>query len=255
MSAPLVLLVLGGTGDARALAGRLAGDSRFQASVSLAGAVERPEAYALPVRTGGFGGAEGLARTLSDMEAAALVDATHPFAARITANAAAAASAADVPLLRLQRPPWHPEPGDDWREVGDLDAAVAALPQGARPFLAVGRKEIARFAGRTDLDCLMRMIDPPREDVPLPRGRLMLARPSDDVDAEAALLASHGATHVVAKNSGGRWGAAKLVAARQLGLPVIMVRRPCSAAACETVGDVEAAMAWLDRLAAGDASG
>jgi precorrin-6A/cobalt-precorrin-6A reductase len=258
MSGPLVLLVLGGTGDARALARRLAADPRFQASVSLAGAVERPDAYALPVRTGGFGGAQGLARFLKETGVAGLVDATHPFAARISANAVAAAEEAGVPLLRLERPPWRPSSGDDWREVDDLDAAAAALPQGARPFLAVGRKEIARFAGRSDLDCLMRMIDPPGQDVPLPGGRLVLARPSDDVDTEAALLQSHGATHVVAKNSGGRWGAAKLVAARRLGLPVIMLRRPepgmAGAGAGERVGDVAAAMAWLELLAGRAAS-
>lgn len=254
MSGPLVLMVLGGTGDARALAGRLAGDPRFQASVSLAGAVERPGAYALPVRTGGFGGAQGLARFLDDTGVAALVDATHPFAARISANAVAAAEVARVPLLRLERPPWRPSSGDDWREADDLDAAAAALPQGARPFLAVGRKEISRFAGRGDLDCLMRMIDPPGEGVSLPRGRLVLARPPDDADTEAELLQSHGATHVVTKNSGGRWGAAKLVAARRLGLPVIMVRRPEARVAGERVGDVDAALAWLERLAGNGAS-
>lgn len=255
MSGPLVLLVLGGTGDARALAGRLAGDPRFQASVSLAGVVERPDTYALPVRTGGFGGAQGLARFLEEARVGALVDATHPFAARISANAVAAAKAACVPLLRLERPPWCPSSGDDWREVDDLDAAAARLPQGARPFLAVGRKEISRFAGRGDLDCLMRMIDPPGQGIALPRGRLVLARPSDDVDTEAALLQSHGATHVVAKNSGGRWGAAKLVAARRLGLPVIMVRRPDVAATGEKVEDVAAAMEWLERVAGGEVSG
>ena len=247
--APLKVLLLGGTGDARALAARLAVDNRFEASVSLAGAVERPEAYPLPVRTGGFGGVEGLSGWLTDNAVGALVDATHPFAVAISRNAAAAARATGTPIVRLDRPAWRPAPADRWREVGDLDEAVAALPVGARPFLAVGRKEIARFANRTDLDCLMRMIDPPGEEERVPRGRLVLARPAQDVDAEIALLSEHGVTHVVAKNSGGRWGEAKLIAARRLGLPVILVRRP-PALDVPAVPDVDGVFDWLGGLSA-----
>lgn len=249
MSAPLPILLLAGTGEARALAGLLADDPRFQVTASLAGAVERPQAYPLPVRIGGFGGAQGLGDWLRGEGISALVDATHPFAARISANAVAAARIAGIPLLRLERPAWQAGPGDDWREVADLKEAAALLPQGARPFLAVGRKDISRFSKRRDLDCLMRMIDPPEPDAVLPPGRLLLARPSRDVDAEAALLEQHGATHLVTKNSGGPWGEAKLLAARRLGLPVIMVRRP-DLAGGEAVADVPAALAWLEARAA-----
>lgn len=245
MSAPLPVLLLAGTGEARALAGRLAGDPRFAVTASLAGAVERPEVYPVPVRIGGFGGSQGLGTWLRGEGIAALVDATHPFAARISANAVAASGAARIPLVRLERPAWQAAPGDDWHEVVDLDEAAERLPQGARPFLAVGRKEISRFSHRRDLDCLMRMIDPPEPETLLPPGRLVLARPSRDVDAEAALLEQHGATHVVTKNSGGPWGEAKLLAARRLGLPVIMVRRP-DLVGGEVVADVPAALAWLE---------
>lgn len=245
MSVPFPVLLLAGTGEARALAGRLADDPRFAVTASLAGIVERPEAYPVPVRIGGFGGAEGLGAWLLGAGIAAVVDATHPFAARISANAVAAARIAGIPLLRLERPAWQAGPGDDWQDVADLDEAAERLPQGARPFLAVGRKEISRFAERRDLDCLMRMIDPPEPATLLPPGRLVLARPSRDVEAEVGLLQQHGASHVVTKNSGGPWGEAKLLAARRLGLPVVMVRRPAVAGG-ETATDVASALAWLE---------
>lgn len=246
---PLPVLLLAGTGEARALAGLLADDPRFHVTASLAGAVERPQAYPGRVRIGGFGGAQGLGDWLRGEGIAAVIDATHPFAARISANAVAASLATGIPLLRLERPAWRAEGGDNWQEVADLDAAAALLPPGARPFLAVGRKEISRFSQRRDLDCLMRMIDPPEPDAVLPPGHLLLARPSRDVDAEAALLEQHGATHLVTKNSGGPWGEAKLLAARRLGLPVIIVRRP-DLAGGEVVADVPAALAWLEARAA-----
>lgn len=242
---PLPVLLLAGTGEARTLAGQLADDPRFAVTASLAGAVERPEAYPVPVRIGGFGGAQGLGTWLRGEGIAAVIDATHPFAARISANAVLASLATGIPLLRLERPAWQAAPGDDWHEVVDLEEAAARLPQGARPFLAVGRKEISRFSQRRDLDCLMRMIDPPEPKTLLPPGRLVLARPSRDVDAEVALLERHGATHLVTKNSGGPWGEAKLLAARRLGLPVIIVRRP-DLAGGEVVADVPAALAWLE---------
>lgn len=245
MSVPLPILLLAGTGEARALAGRLADDPRFRVTASLAGAVGRPEAYRGRVRIGGFGGVQGLGAWLRRVGIAAVIDATHPFAVRISANAVAASLATGIPLLRLERPPWQAAPGDDWQEVADLDEAAARLPQGARPFLAVGRKEISRFSPRRDLDCLVRMIDPPEPGTVLPPGRLLLARPSRDVEAEVALLEQHGATHLVTKNSGGPWGEAKLLAARRLGLRVIMVRRP-DLVGGEVVADVPAALAWLE---------
>jgi precorrin-6A/cobalt-precorrin-6A reductase len=239
------LLLLGGTGEARLLAAELAGDSRVEATVSLAGAVARPQAYALATRTGGFGGAGGLAAYLGEEGIAAVVDATHPYAARISANAVEACAATGIALLRLERPAWTQEPGDRWTVVADVPAAVDALPPGARPFLALGRKEIGAFARRGDLHCLMRMIDPPEEGERLPPGTLVLARPGGSVEEERALLEAHGLTHVVAKNSGGGWSRAKILAARALGLPVVLIDRPALAPA-ETVSDVDAVRRWLE---------
>jgi precorrin-6A/cobalt-precorrin-6A reductase len=243
------VLILGGTGDARALAAKLGEEGRHSVVVSLAGAVARPEVYGGETRIGGFGGVDGLARYLRENSIDAVVDATHPFAQAMSANAVAACARAGVPLVRLDRPAWQPEPGDDWREVAGLSEAVDALPQGARPFLAIGRKEIGVFAPRGDLFCLMRMIDPPAPEQPLPPGRLVLGRPPEDAQVEVAAFRDHGVTHVVTKNSGGPWGYAKIEAARRLGLPVVMVRRPPSAGA-ETVADTQAVLAWIARLTA-----
>lgn len=242
------LLILGGTGDARALAARLGEEGRHSVIVSLAGAVARPEVYGAHTRIGGFGGVEGLVAYLRETGIDAVVDATHPFARTMSANAVAACDRAGVALLRLDRPEWRPEAGDDWREVTDLGEAVAALPHGARPFLAIGRKEIGVFAPRGDLFCLMRMIDPPAPDQPLPPGRLVLGRPPEDAHVEVAAFRDHGVTHVVTKNSGGPWGYAKIEAARRLGLPVVMVRRPPCAGA-QTVADTQAVLGWIARLA------
>ncbi|WP_029057640.1 cobalt-precorrin-6A reductase [Stappia stellulata] len=241
------LLILGGTGDARALAARLGEDGRHDIVVSLAGAVARPEVYGARTRIGGFGGVEGLSAYLAENAVGAVIDATHPFAQAMTANAVAACARMQVPLLRLDRPQWRPGAGDDWREVADLTQAVAALPEGARPFLAIGRKDIGVFALRRDLDCLMRMIDPPAPDQPLPPGRLVLGRPPANADAECVAFRDHGVTHVVTKNSGGPWGYAKIEAARRLGLPVIVASRPPQVAV-ETVADTQAVLDWIARL-------
>ncbi|SDU48761.1 cobalt-precorrin-6A reductase [Stappia sp. ES.058] len=240
------LLILGGTGDARALAARLCEDARYSVIVSLAGVVARPEVYGAETRVGGFGGIDGLSVYLAESEIDAVVDATHPFAAMMSENAAVACRRTGVALLRLDRLPWAPEAGDDWHEVADLCGAASALPLAARPFLAIGRKEIGVFAPRGDLDCLMRMIDPPAPDQPLPPGRLVLGRPPSDPEMECAAFRDHGVTHVVTKNSGGPWGYAKLEAARRLGLPVIMVRRPPGPGG-ETALDVTEVLTWLER--------
>jgi precorrin-6A/cobalt-precorrin-6A reductase len=246
------LLILGGTGDARALAASLGEEKRHSVIVSLAGAVARPEVYGAQTRVGGFGGVDGLCAYLVENAIDAVIDATHPFAQTMTANAVAACGRTDVALLRLDRPGWRPGPGDDWREVADLPEAVSALPEGARPFLAIGRKDIGVFAPRRDLHCLMRMIDPPGPDQPLPPGRLVLGRPPADADVECAAFCDHGVTHVVTKNSGGPWGYAKIEAARRLGLPVIMVRRPPCAGAQTVAADTQAVLTWIAHLAERD---
>lgn len=235
------VLLLAGTGEARRLAGALAPD--HDVTASLAGATAAPTAYPCPVRIGGFGGAEGLQAYLRDEGVDAIVDATHPFAARISANAVAAAAAAGVALIRLARPPWTRRRGETWIEAPHLDAAAAALPAGARAFLATGRSSLAAFAGRTDCHLFLRVID--RPETPFPgAGEYVVARPPFDEAAERALLSRLGATHLVVKNAGGVAGRTKLDAAALLGLPVIVVARPMEQSAAPEMA-AEDITRWL----------
>lgn len=240
------VLILGGTGEARALAERLDGRDRLRVTSSLAGRVRHPRLPAGEVRVGGFGGAEGLADWLRDERVSAVVDATHPFAGGITGNAVRAAQRAGVPVLVLQRPEWLPGPGDDWRPVPSLAAAAGALPGlGERVFLTTGRQGLASFA-ELDLWFLVRTVDPP--DPPLPaRTKTLLSRGPFTVDGELELLREHHIDVLVTKNSGGPMTAAKLTAARELGLPVVVVQRPPIPAA-PSAETVDEAAEWLDSL-------
>ncbi|MEW2503938.1 cobalt-precorrin-6A reductase [Amycolatopsis sp. NPDC047767] len=241
----MTVLVLGGTAEARALAAEL--HSRAVAVVSsLAGRVARPRLPAGEVRVGGFGGVEGLSTWLREHEVAAVVDATHPFAERIGTNAFAATSAVGVPLLRLARPGWQPAEGDRWHWADDLDAAAELLPGlGSRVFLTSGRQGLAAFAGLDALWFLIRCVDPP--EPPLPRQHeVVLNRGPYEVDGERALLAGHRIDVLVTKDSGGSMTAAKLTAARELGLPVVVVRRPPRPATAEVAGVAEA-VEWVLR--------
>jgi len=239
------LLILGGTAEAAELAARLAGDDRLETVTSLAGLTRMPNVGSGRVRRGGFGGPDGLAAFLTEEGYDALVDATHPFAAQIARHAAEAAEKAKVPRVRLLRPPFERTPEDRFVPVADIDAAADALPQGARVFLAAGRREVAPFAARPDLWCLIRMIEPPVAGEKLPAGEVILGRPPTDPDAEVALLKEHEIGWVVSKDSGGRAGA-KIIAARKLGLPVVLVERPEQPAG-ETVETVDAAQAWIEK--------
>jgi precorrin-6A/cobalt-precorrin-6A reductase len=236
------VLVLGGTGEARRLAAALVAGGVDVLS-SLAGRVAEPVLPPGQVRVGGFGGAEGLAAWLAEHLPRAVVDATHPFAAAITAAAATAAVAHGTPLLRLQRPGWTPQPGDDWRFVDSLAEAAAAVAVAGSVFLTTGRQGVQAFAdlpGRV----LVRSVDPP--DEPLPAGAtLLLDRGPFSVADELALMRDHAVDVVVSKDSGGHMTEAKLTAARQLGIPVVLVRRPPPPAGVETVATVEEALAWL----------
>jgi len=220
---PARALILGGTGDARALAARLI-ERGHHVVTSLAGVTSDPRLPAGEVRTGGFGGIDGLTAYLEAERFDWLIDATHPFAAHISAHAHSAAGRAGVRLVRLERPAWTPGPGDEWISVPDTAAAVAALPAGAAALVTIGRKEVAAFAARRDIRVVARMIEAPV--VTLPQNwRLVLARPPFSVDDERALMRRERVTVVVTKNAGGP-GAAKLEAARHLGLPVIIIERP-----------------------------
>ncbi|MCX7646855.1 MAG: cobalt-precorrin-6A reductase [Rhodobacteraceae bacterium] len=233
------VLILGGTTEASALAEALAA-ARIPAVLSYAGRVENPRPQPVPVRTGGFGGAAGLAAWLAGEAITHLVDATHPFAATISAHAAAAARAAGVPLIALTRAPWTPGPGDRWTRVPDLAAAAAALghaPQ--RVFLAIGRQGLGAFAAAPQHHYLCRLVDPPAAPLPLPRAEVVIDRGPFSEAGDRALLTGHAITVVVAKNAGGTGAAAKLAAARALGLPVIMVDRPAMPARREATSLAE----------------
>ncbi len=212
---------------------------------SFAGRTEAPVAQPVPVRSGGFGGVAGLIAYLRADGITHVIDATHPFAATMSAHAVAACAATGRPLVALERAPWRAGPGDDWTAVGDLAAAAAALPMTpARVFLAIGRQGIGEFAHRPEHHYLLRLVDPPAGALPLPDVAVVVARGPFDADADRALMMAHRITHVVAKNAGGTGAEAKLVAARALGIPVVMVDRPAIPARA-VVRDVQAVMDWL----------
>lgn len=237
-----LVLLLGGTGEARRLAQRLVDDGVPVLS-SLAGRVADPLLPPGEVRVGGFGGVAGLAAWLREHPVAAVVDATHPFAAGMTANATQACALAGVPLLRLQRPGWSAGPGDDWREVDSLASAAAAVEGFGSVFLTTGRQGLAAFAALT-AHCVVRSVDPP--DPPLPaRTTVVLARGPFTVEEERALLAAHGIDVVVTKDSGGHMTEAKLTAARERGIPVVLVRRPPVPSGVPVVATVQEARDWV----------
>ncbi|MET8454525.1 cobalt-precorrin-6A reductase [Streptomyces sp. NPDC005209] len=220
------VLILGGTTEARLLAAELSARSGVRVTTSLAGRVARPGAQAGDVRIGGFGGAEGLAGWLREQRVDAVVDATHPFAARITANAALAATATGLPLVVVRRPGWQPVPGDRWHTVASLSAAADALPGlGRRVLLTTGRLGLAAFAHLTDLHFVVRSVEPPEPPMP-PDLDVVLARGPFTLADERALLREHRVDVLVTKDSGSEATSAKLTAARELGLPVVVVRRP-----------------------------
>lgn len=220
------LLILGGTTEARRLADAVAG-AGLHGIVSYAGRVERPYPTALPHRVGGFGGPGGLATYLRTQEITHVIDATHPFAAQMSANAIEAAQATGVPLAALTRPPWQPGAGDDWQAVADIPAAVAVLngpPR--RVMLAVGRMHLDDFAPNPQHFYLLRLVDPPEGALPFPDCAVEVSRgPFTEAD-DRALMERHGIDLVVSKNAGGSGARAKLDAARALGLPVVMIDRP-----------------------------
>ncbi len=237
------ILLLGGTTDAALMARALAG-AGADAVYSYAGRTDAPVAQPLPTRTGGFGGAEGLAAYLRAKGITHVIDATHPFAAGMSRNAAEACGQMGVPLIALKRPGWTEGPGDRWVRVADIPAAVKALPDApARVFLAIGRQGIAPFAARTDLFFLLRMVDAHPADFAPPH-HAVIDRGPFTMDGDLALMRTCGITHVVAKDAGGEGARAKLDAARMLGLPVILIDRP-AAPPRRMVESVEEVMGWL----------
>lgn len=223
------MLLLGGTTEAFGLAHRLARAPHIEVVTSFAGRTSAPARPAGEVRIGGFGGPDGLARYLQAEGVAAVVDATHPFAARMRWNALHACERVGVPRLRLERPGWQAGPGDRWVRVPDLAAAARALGElGARRvFLTIGRSDLDAFAGVAGTWFLVRSIEAP-EPLPLARAEVVLDRGPFTLAGERALLVTHRVDALVTKDSGGEATSAKLAAARERGVPVVVVERPPS---------------------------
>ncbi|MFC3227009.1 cobalt-precorrin-6A reductase [Marinibaculum pumilum] len=238
------VLILGGSEQASALA-RACAEAGIDGEFSYAGRVAALRPQPLPVRVGGFGGPEGLARYLTDGGFTALVDATHPFAAQMSGNAVAACASIGLPLLALERPAWTPEPGDEWQVVPDMAAAVAALAGAPeRIFLAIGRLQVDLFAAQPQHSYLLRMVEAPSAPLALPQAEIVMDRGPFTVDGDRALMAARGITRLVAKNAGGGAAHAKIAAARALGLPVVMIDRP-PIPDRPRVGEVAEVLRWL----------
>lgn len=244
------ILILGGTAEARQLAGRLATRIDLAVTLSLAGRTQEPVPQPAPVRSGGFGGAEGLAAYLRGERVSLLIDATHPYAARISANAARAAGITGVPILRLDREAWRPAEGDRWLMVEDADDAIRALGEASRRvFLALGRQEVAAFQRAPQHFYLVRSVDPIEPPLAVPDAAYVLGRGPFEEVGELALLKANRIDAIVCKNSGGTATYGKLLAARRLGIPVFMFRRP-DKPAVPRAESVEAALALADHVLA-----
>jgi precorrin-6A/cobalt-precorrin-6A reductase len=240
------ILILGGTTEARVLAGRLAGRAGLDITLSLAGRTASPAVQPVPVRVGGFGGAEGLANYLVSERIDALIDATHPYANVISANAVEAARRSGVQLVALRRRPWIKVAADRWIEVSDVREAIQAIGRTPRRvFVALGRNELTPFGEAPQHYYLIRSVDPVDPPLPLPHVGYVTGRgPFSEAD-DHALMTEHRIDLVIAKNSGGTATYGKIAAARALGIDVIMLRRP-PAPDGAAVATIEDAIAWLD---------
>ena len=239
----MTVLLLAGTGEAKRIAWGLA-DTSIKVIASLAGATRHPEPLPVPTRIGGFGGEDAFRAYLSDEGITAVLDATHPFASQISDRTARVCTQLRVPYAQVVRPEWTPAAGDQWIDIDAPEEAADHIAQTATVFLATGRQTLARFANLEGRRVLARMIDPPTAPFPFEGGEFVIARPPFPQDREEALFKALGVTHLVVKNAGGRGGRAKLDAARTLGLPVVMLKRPemANVVQLETVQD---ALLWV----------
>ena len=220
------ILVLGGTRDAVRLATALSALEDVRVIYSLAGVTREPIVPTCEVRTGGFGGVEGLQRYLEDARIDAVLDATHPFAARMAMHAAQACGAAQIPRLKYLRPAWDPEEGDAWAQINSAEEAIPHLASARRIFLTIGVRQLEIFASLSDAWFLIRFINSPDRSLPLPRREVLIDRGPFSLDSEVDLMSRYGIDALVTKNSGGHMVAAKLAAARRLNIPVVMINRP-----------------------------
>ena len=238
------ILILGGTEDGLRLHRKLAAVPGLEPCLSLAGRTASPKDLPEDSRIGGFGGVAGLATFLQDNAIAAMVDATHPFAGQISTHADEAAILTGTPWLKFSRPPWTPQAGDNWIVVDDETAAAGRLSAGGTVFVALGAQKLAPFGHRDDVTMILRVVDAPETPLlPFPH-RVICGRGPFSLASELALLTRHDVSLIVARNSGGEGASAKLVAARQLNLPVIMIRRP-GVSHQKAVTSVDAAFDWV----------
>lgn len=236
------LLLLAGTTEARLIA-RAVAAARLPAIASLAGATRTPEPLALPTRIGGFGGAEGFERFLHANAITAVLDATHPFAVAISLRTAAICQAQGVPYVQFLRPSWTPTDGDRWTFLNTEADAARHIPPESRVFLATGAQSLDRFAALAGRPVFVRVIDPPRGPFPWPNGQWVSSRPPYMLAQECDLFLRLGVDWLVVRNSGGSSSRVKLDAARELGLPVAMLRRPQQPEGPK-VSTISAAVAW-----------
>jgi precorrin-6A/cobalt-precorrin-6A reductase len=243
------VLILGGTSEARAFAARVAELPNLHPVLSLAGRTREPQAQPIATRVGGFGGIDGLCAYLRAERIERVVDATHPFAAQMPRHAAAACARLGIPLLIVARAPWRRQPGDDWMEVADLDEAVRTLGQiPRRIFLTIGRLGLPVFARAPQHFYLVRTIDPPEDLAALPNHRLIFARGPFAVEDEEALMREAAIQVLVTKNSGSPATYAKMIAARRLAIPAIVITPP-SPPEVPIVHDIESALGFLSHEA------
>jgi precorrin-6A/cobalt-precorrin-6A reductase len=239
------ILLLGGTTEANLMAEAI-GKAGLTAVYSYAGRTEAPMGQPIHMRVGGFGGVAGLRAYLKAEGITHVIDATHPFAARMSTNAVVACEAEGVSLIALERAPWVAGEGDRWTPVPDIAAAVAALSgPSQRVFLAIGRQHLDLFAAQPQHQYLLRLVDAPTDPLPMPLTKVVVARGPFDLSGDTALMRDHGTEVIVAKNAGGKGAVAKIAAARALGLPVVMIDRPVIPPRRVAQG-VAGVMAWLN---------
>ncbi len=242
----MTILLLSGTAEARALAKQLAAED-IAAIASLAGATRAPVIQPIPTRIGGFGGEAGFRAYLDAAKIAAVLDATHPFAARISHRTARICAQLGVPYCQVLRPAWHPAAQDQWIPIAREEDAAEHIGGQTHVFLATGRQTLDRFANLEGRQLYCRQIDPPDQPFPFANGRYIVGRPPFTVEQEMDLFQSLKIDWLVVKNAGGETSFTKLVAARELGIPVLMIERPPQPDAL-CVSTVNAAMAWVRDL-------
>jgi len=242
----MTVLLLAGTAEAKVIAQELA-DQGVPVLASLAGATRQPAPLGVPTRIGGFGGEHGFRALLSSQAVSGVLDATHPFANAITDRTARICAELDLPYAQVVRPAWEPGPKDRWTMISAPEDASHHIPQDATVFLATGRQTVARFAGLEGRRILLRVIDPPEAPLPFEGGEFVIGRPPFSAPSEEALFEALGVTHLVAKNAGGTGGRAKLDAAANLGVPVLMLKRPAMPGGMRLTS-VAAAVQWVRQL-------